>query len=170
MTQTKELLNQLVSNFPRRKAELERLLEQMGIEEPQQFTVEKPQPLSAMPTFKQKTKRSLSPMLKERFVCFGTFIQGPEIWLSGQELEQAIASDEILSLHEALRNNWENSLPARFEDDELSIFGYTPGVFDEAVYLAWTEAIEPIVAEYKSTSVNQFDCLDDFLRWKIERP
>ncbi len=109
-------------------------------------------------------------MLRERFEAFGAIVQGPEVWLAGPALSLVLDYDEIISLHESLRNHWESSLPARFGDHELSLFGYTPDVYDEAVYLAWTGSAEPIVAEYKSGSAKQFDCLDDYFLWKINRP
>lgn len=168
--QTRTLIDRLVSAFPRRKAELEKLLKEMGIEEPQVFYASAPESFHEIPTFDGTISKLVSPMLRERFESYGTIFQGPELWLSCPQIDAAIHSEEIATLHVALRNNWEGSVPARFSDQELSIFGYTPGVFDEAVYLAWVEnRKEPIVAEYKSMSVNEFLSLDDYLRWKLER-
>lgn len=61
---------------------------------------------------------------------------GPDRWLAISEIRVAMLAEEICSYHKALRENVADSFPAMYSDDHLSLFGYSPGVFDAAIYLA----------------------------------
>jgi hypothetical protein len=167
---TKNLLNAICKDFPRRKRELERLLKLAGIDEDPIYLVNGPECVHRIPTFDSSVIRSLSPMLTVRFATYGEITMGPDRWLAISEIRATMLAEEICSYHKALRENVADSFPAIYSDDHLSLFGYSPGVFDAAIYLAWnSENGEPLVAAYSGYECHAFPDLDRYLEWVLER-
>ena len=167
---TKILLNAICNDFPRRKCELERLLKLADIDEEPKYLVNGPEFINRIPTFDSSVIRLLSPMLTVRFETYGEITMGPDRWLAISEIRPVMLSEEICSYHKALRDNVADSFPAMYSDDHLSLFGYSPGVFDAAIYLVWnSENGEPLVAAYSGHECHEFPDLDRYLEWVLER-
>lgn len=170
MTQTKFLLAAISRDFPRRKKEFEQLHESAGIHDEPVYEARDPEVIFEMPTFALGVSRPLSPMLTIRFQTFGSITMGPDTWLAVSEIQSAICSLEIMNYHKSLREHVVDSFPALYPDHQLSLFGYSPGVFDSAVYLAWkSEKVEPRVAAYSGYERYEFLNVDLYLTWVLTR-
>lgn len=168
MTTTK-LLKTLEATFSVKKKKLQAQYRKMGIFENPEFSCFPAESMSlACPTFANGKTRPWTPMLKARFEYCGAISLGPERWLAISEITEWLVNNEVLAVHQALRENWPDSVPARFQDDSISLFGVVPDVPDSLVYLAWPGGnTEPIVAQYSSFQDNEFRTLDEFLEWQI---
>jgi hypothetical protein len=116
------------------------------------FGVEPPTPVTDIPTFDPKRRRPLSPQFQERFKFASNIAVGTETWLGGKAIERTIKQASVRRYHNALRDNWEDSAPARFRDDQLSIFSVGEDPSDSLTYVVWVGDGEPQLWTYSGQS------------------
>jgi hypothetical protein len=128
-----------------------------------------PRRLSRVPTFEVGVFRELTPMLAARFGYAGRVQHGLDIWLSLRQMSTWVRRQGIRSNHRARRTYWIGSPPNVHPDSRLSLFGVTDGVPQNTVYLVWgDEGAEPRVWASSGMSADEFDTLEDYLRWHLE--
>ena len=162
-----DLLDAIIEDFPRRKAEAEDLMRQIGLDDELVHVRCEVVQCNSVPVF-EGSSRPLSPMLAARYSFAGRLQFGQDIWITPVDVESLLRDREVMASHEALRNHWENSAPMQYGDEALSIFAYTDGVPEDRTYLAWPRhADEPEVWDYSGYQERQFSTLVDYLEWEL---
>jgi hypothetical protein len=107
-------------------------------------------------------------MLQARFEYAGRMQHGLDIWLNLRQMGIWVRKREVGDHHRARRRHWIDSPPNLHPDSRLSLFGITDGVPQNAVYLVWgDEGDEPRVWSCSGMDVDEFDTLEQFLRWHL---
>lgn len=120
-------------------------------------------------TLKSGVFRALSPMLKERFLFSGSWINArlSQNWLSLteiQEIDQNSVASEWLRLR---RENWDHVPPESVASENCAIFAYNPYEPNET-YLVWAnEAVEPEIWEFYDADYSVFQNLDRYLEYIV---
>lgn len=171
---TKQLIEKWISLAPRRAEEVARILAEAGIKKEvieKELAVKTTKPkldVEAISTFSSERQRLLSPMLSARMEFAGTISDGSEKWLDAKEVSRQVLSKKAQKTLANLRNNWENSAPAKFHDDQISIFGISRDNFSDITLLVWEDespGAEPKLYRYFGQSEAIFENLDAFLEW-----
>lgn len=110
-------------------------------------------------------------MLKARFEYAGSWRRGPEVWFGVAEMADYLKRKAIRVNHRALREHFEASAPMLFADDQLSLFGASDEPSQDLTYLVWTaDKNEPEIWVYEGYDSCKFMDLEEYLRWRLERP
>lgn len=166
---TRELLDAIKADFPRRKREAESMLLAQGLNIVLTYDLSLPEQAVEIITFKKNTYKKLSPMLAERYAFASTITRALDIWPDLAAMRQVLTNSEIRTVHRSMRKYWPDSAPALFTDSNLSLFGYTIDVPDSIVYSAWGDAVEPQIFYYSGIESAKFDDLNAYLEWCLKR-
>ncbi len=140
----RKLLVALEADFPRRKAAIEKLMKEHGLDKSVELKFTAPEEVQTIPTFASKKIYPPTPLLKARFEYASTVQYATDTWLSVSQMQRWMRKKEVRSYHNALRENWESSAPMLFRDDQLTLLEITEGVPDSLTYLIWChEGAEP---------------------------
>lgn len=175
MRDIESLLKVWVDATPKRQAKVSQILRDAGLDETtiqRELKIKVAKPglgVKAVPTFESTVWRNLSPMLATRFRFAGTIKDGPEKWLNVQEMEKAMRDPKILRVFRSLAEHWENSAPALYNRERITLFSYEIGAEENQTYLIWPESenLEPKIYRYSGQSEHIFDNFAEFLRWSI---
>jgi hypothetical protein len=128
-----------------------------------ELIVHPPKSFRRIPTFATGVSRLPSPMLQSRFQYASDIRHGLDLWLSPRQMTSWMKRTEIRSAHQARRSHWIGSPPNQFDDSQLSLFGITIEVPQNAVYLIWADGIpEPRVWACSGMDATEYDSLNDF--------
>ena len=164
------LLDAIKKKFPERKRAAEELMRKYGLDETLEMKIEDPTVCDFIPTFSTESKKVVSKALKARFSFAGSWQMGQEIWLNPEEMKAWVKDKSILENHEAKRENWTDSAPMLYTDEQLALFGITEEVPENAIYLVWpTVSEEPEVWVYVAYDSHKFSNLEEFLLWQLNR-
>ena len=77
------------------------------------------------------------------------------------------ATKRLQGAIKSLRDDWENSVPARLAPGQLGLFGYSLDEDTDLTLLVWEtdDAAEPKLVRYFGQSERVFKHLDAFLKW-----
>lgn len=173
LSNTHRLLKAWIESAPKRAEEVFKILADSGIdratiEKELAIKVAKPdKELTGIPTFDPSRSQAFSPMLKARMEYAGTISDGTERWLGIKDMQKSMSSKRILRVFASLKENWENSAPARLDSSRLALFGFSPDRVEDLTLLAWEKDFqqEPRVVRYSGHNEQVFKNLDEFLRW-----
>lgn len=116
-----------------------------------------------IPTFANGVFHRPSPMLQSRFDYASDIRHGLELWLSPWQMTSWIKKKDLQSAHQARRAYWIGSPPNRFDENQLSLFGITMDVPQNAVYLIWeNDSTEPRVWSCSGMDSTEFESLQEF--------
>ena len=172
-SKTLQLLQAWVQSAPKRTEKVVKLLADSGIdaeelEKELALKIAKPEPASAtIPTFDPAIKRPCSPMLAERLRFAGNIGDANEKWPGLKDMQKAMATKRLQGAIKSLRDDWENSAPARLAPGQLGLFGYSMDEDTDLTLLVWEtdDAAEPKLVRYFGQSERVFKHLDAFLKW-----
>ncbi len=123
--------------------------------------------VTEVPTLDQQVVKKVTPMLKARFEFCGHW-KNPFTgvsWYNIVEMRSAVRDRKVRKTVNELRDYWDDSAPARFENSQLSVIFSTIG---ESIFLAWEkEGKEPRVYWYRDQSEEQFKDLNDYLKYCV---
>src|SRR5262249_54729371 len=131
------LLDAIKADFPRRKQEAEAYMSQRGPYDPLELEIRPPEKALCLPTFKKGVSRPVTPMLRARFAYAGTWQTGYELWLGPSDLARWLKKREVRSQRQVRREHAEDSAPALFADEQLSLFAVKKRLFEDVIYLVW---------------------------------
>lgn len=116
-----------------------------------------------------RTRRSPSPMLKERYEYCGDWNESGQLCLAAPSTAKVIQkSKEFKSIFKSQKDHWGNSAPALISSDRLSLLGASSLEDGDVSYLVWKEHVEePEVWIYNSQNEQKFDSLLDYLNWLL---
>ena len=165
----RRLLDAIRDDFPRFRSAVSRASRDPGIAEVMRLVLSPPpRRLSRVPTFEVGVLRELTPMLAARFGYAGGVRHGLDVWLSLRQMSTWVRRREVRVSHRARRTHWVGSPPNLYPDSRLSLFGVTDGVPQNAIYLVWgDEGAEPRVWSCSLMSADEFDTLEEYLRWHL---
>ncbi len=168
MNSVRELLGQIVVDYPRKKHDIEQRLSQSGVKRDlPPLSIGPAVGVNAIPTFDPTVTRRVTPMLGERFAFAGSFTRFGEVWLGANEMAAAMRREDVRRLHLSLREHCEFSAPMLFPDGALTLFASRPEL-PSITYLVWrTELDEPTVWTLHGMETQEFDDLAEFLRWHL---
>jgi hypothetical protein len=166
----RRLFNTIRDDFPRfKRAVLQASRDPEIAEEMNLVLSPPPRRLSRVPTFEVGAFRKLTPMLEARFKYAGRVQHGLDISLSLRQMSTWVRKREVREHHQARRTYWIDSPPNLYPDSQLTLYGVTDGVPQNAVYLVWgNEGDEPRVWSCYGMSAEEFDTLEEYLRWHVE--
>jgi hypothetical protein len=122
-----------------------------------------------VPTLARDSYKPITPMLRARFEFAGCWVlpESGKTWLTIEEMESIWNSSRILSQIEIRKQNWTDSIVARFPTNQLSLFGLDLPDYNET-YLHWTEtSLEPEVHSYYGAEENVYSDFREFLKHLI---
>ena len=128
--------------------------------------------IRGIPTLKKGYYRKVSPMLKERFISIGSWIDSTHgDWLDIHEMElfwnEPIKNErmsEIISNVRSSINNWEDDAGSLFAENRVTVFAASQFTF-ERVYLIWFDStIEPEIWVYDSNGESRYKDLASYLK------
>jgi hypothetical protein len=164
-----ELLDAIIADYPRRKADAQKLIAEMGLEADLTFERSEAIPFDILPCF-DGSDRPLSPMLQARFDFAGQLRFGQDVWVIPSQIEDLIQNPDLMANHSALRRHWDDSAPMQYGDAQLSVFSYTDGVPENLTYLVWpSNASEPEVWDYSGYQQHRSKHLADYLQYRLTR-
>jgi hypothetical protein len=135
------------------------------IQLPEQFFTE-------IPTLKPGAYRKPTPQVFARFQFAGTWINAGigHTWLSVSDMEAAWKNRQILEQVHICQKFWEDSAPAKFEWNRLSLFGIEPNEHEET-YLVWSEdeSKEPEIYLYSGHEERRFKDLQSYLEFWVSQ-
>jgi hypothetical protein len=162
------LLDQVMSDYARKRFAVERRLAESGTIVDLPLLVDPPVPVEEIPTFEPGTKRFLSSMLKARFEYASAITRLGEVWLGLPQTGETIQSDSVQTTFSSHRRHWQDSAPMRFPPKDISLFAITPGVPQNLTYLVWNDGRdEPELWRYQGMNSRSFKDLRDYLRWVL---
>jgi hypothetical protein len=166
----RKLLDALKEDFPRRKAAIEQVMKEHGLNESIEFKFMPAEDVQTIPTFARKKSYPTTPLLRARFEYASTMKYATDTWLSVRQMQRWMRKKEIRSYHKSLRENWEASAPMCFRDDQLTLIEVTEGVPDNLTYLVWCHGeAEPEIWSYRGFDSNRFTDLEDYLIWCLRQ-
>ncbi|WP_046215998.1 hypothetical protein [Paenibacillus wulumuqiensis] len=120
-----------------------------------------------IPTLDKGVLRPVSPQLLERFAYAGSWLDLGEHMLDPVQMKEVMNGQPFREWIAAMRDNREDSAPARYPDDRLSVLSVISEDDGEYTLLVWPEdkSAEPRVYRYYSQQEQQFEDLADWLRW-----
>jgi hypothetical protein len=164
------LLDKLKADFPRRKAAAEKLMKQHGMDQSLELKFMPPEKVQSIPSFSNNKTYPVTPFLKARFEYAGSIDYAGEIWLSVTQMGQWMRKKAVRSYHKALRENWCESAPMLFRDEQLSLLEVTVGVPQNLTYLVWCrDNVEPQIWSYQGFDSHKFANLEEYLTWCLNR-
>jgi hypothetical protein len=160
-----DLLDAISANFPRFRAAVLQLSSSPDIEEDMQLVIKPARKLTRVSTFERGVFQTLTPMLKSRFEYASRIRHGLDIWLSQRQMTAWMHKRTIRSMHRSRRTYWLGSAPNLYPDSQLSLFGITLDVPQNATYLVWDgEGKEPRVWSSSGMDADEYDNLEEYLR------
>jgi hypothetical protein len=161
----RDLLDAICANFPRFRASVLKSSNNPDIGEDMQLLIEPTRKLTRVPTFQRGISRTLTPMLEARFEYASRIRHGLDIWLSMRQMNIWMRKKTIQTIHRARRNSWIDSAPNLNRDSQLSLFGITLEVPQNATYLVWDdEGEEPRVWSCSGMDAEEYNNLEEYLR------
>lgn len=130
------------------------------------------QSFNKIPTLKKGFYRDVSPMLKDRFRMFGSWVEATHgDWLSVEEMEMIWDSDLIVNERlwsiknnqMAACKNWDNDASSLFKSERLSLFAGSEFTY-ERIYLLWLDSEkEPELWVYDCNGESRYKNLESYL-------
>lgn len=165
------LLNAIKADHRRLKTAIEQRFNELGIVGSYDLEVSPSTPIQELPTFDQRVRRAVTPMISARFEHSGQWRRGLEIWLGPEAIAIYMGRRAIRRMHRAMRENLVGSAPMLFPDRRLTLLETSKGVPEDLTYLVWPDDIgEPEVWRYSGYDVHTSANLAEYLKWLLERP
>ncbi|BDR57642.1 hypothetical protein [Xylocopilactobacillus apicola] len=121
--------------------------------------------IDKIPTLDIAVYQKVSPQLNERFLYADSWEDIGETFLNVEEMIELVGKPHFKSWVTSMRDNWEDSAPAIYPDEQLSVISVMSEDEGDYTLAVWDKPLEPEIWRYSGQSEQKFKDLLAWLDW-----